>query len=50
MLPLTSCATMSTTPTLHVNYAEKVLSIREGLPKLKDFSAEMGGSGVVLPE
>jgi hypothetical protein len=38
------------TPALHVNYAEKVLSIRDGLPKLKDFPAEMGGSGVVLPE
>ena len=38
------------TPALHVNYAETVLPIRDGLPKLKDFPAEMGGSGTVLPE
>ena len=38
------------TPALHVNYAETVLPIRDGLPKLKDFPAEMGGSGIVLPE
>ena len=37
-------------PALHVNYAERVLPIRDGLPELKDFPAEMGGSGVVLPE
>ena len=37
------------TPALHVNYAETVLPIRDGLPKLKDFPAEMGGSGTVLP-
>ena len=37
-------------PALHVNYAERVLPIKDGLPKLKDFPAEMGGSGVVLPE
>jgi hypothetical protein len=38
------------TPAVHVNYAETVLPIRDGLPKLKDFPAEMGGSGTVLPE
>ena len=37
-------------PMLHVNYAEKVLSIRDGLPKMKDFPKEFGGSGDVLPE
>lgn len=35
---------------VHVNYAEKTLQIKDGLPKLKDFPAEMGGSGDVLPE
>ena len=35
---------------VHVNYQEKVLSIKDGLPKLKDFPAEMGGSGDTLPE
>lgn len=37
-------------PALHVNYGEKVLSVRDGLPKMKDFPAEMGGSGVTLPD
>jgi hypothetical protein len=37
-------------PALHVNYAESVLKIRDGLPKLKDFPAELGGSGESLPE
>lgn len=35
---------------LHVNYASTVLPMRDGLPKQKDFPAEMGGSGVLLPE
>ena len=37
-------------PVLHVNYASTVLPMRDGLPKQKDFPAEMGGSGVLLPE
>ncbi len=36
--------------TLHVNYGEKVLAVRDGLPKFKDFPKEFGGSGDVLPE
>ena len=37
-------------PGLHVNYAETVLRMKDGLPKLKDFPAELGGSGIPLPE
>lgn len=37
-------------PGVHVNYQETVLRIKDGLPKQKDFPAEMGGSGVLLPE
>ncbi len=37
-------------PQVHVNYAEKVLPIRDGLPKMKDLPKEMGGSGETLPE
>ena len=37
-------------PQLHVNYGETALRIQDGLPKLKDFPAEMGGSGETLPE
>ena len=37
-------------PVVHVNYAETVLPMKDGLPKLRDFPAEMGGSGIALPE
>ena len=37
-------------PGVHVNYAETVLPIKDGLPKMKDFPAEFGGSGEVMPE
>ena len=42
--------TVAFRPTLHLNYAETVLPIRDGLPKLKDFPAEVGGSGETMPE
>jgi hypothetical protein len=37
-------------PGVHVNYAETVLPMRDGLPKLKDFPAEFGGSGEMMVE
>lgn len=37
-------------PGVHVNYQETCLHIHDGLPKLRDFPKEMGGSGTVLPE
>jgi len=37
-------------PGVHLNYAETVLPMRDGLPKLKDFPAEIGGSGESVPE
>jgi hypothetical protein len=37
-------------PGVHVNYAETVLPMRDGLPKLRDFPAELGGSGEMMPE
>jgi hypothetical protein len=42
--------TLAFRPALHVSYSEKVLSIKDGLPKQKDFPKEMGGSGVLLTE
>ncbi|WP_315714450.1 MULTISPECIES: GFA family protein [unclassified Bradyrhizobium] len=42
--------TLKFTPGVHVNYAETVLPIKDGLPKLKDFPAEFGGSGEMMPE
>ena len=40
--------TLKFVPGVHVNYAETVLPMRDGLPKLKDFPAELGGSGEPL--
>lgn len=37
-------------PGVHVNYADSVLPIRDGLPKMKDFPSELGGSGEQLAE
>jgi hypothetical protein len=35
---------------VHVDYAETVLPMRDGLPKLKGFPPEFGGSGEMVPE
>jgi len=37
-------------PVVHVNYSESVLPMKDGLPKLKDFPAEFGGSGEAVSE
>ena len=37
-------------PGVHVNYQETVLPMKDGLPKLKDFPAEFGGSGLTMAE
>jgi hypothetical protein len=37
-------------PGVHVNYAQTVLPMRDGLPKLRDFPDSLGGSGEVVPE
>lgn len=37
-------------PAVHVHYQETVLRIHDGVPKLKDVPAEMGGSGIGLAE
>lgn len=37
-------------PSVHLNYADTVLRIKDGLPKLKDFPAPFGGSGEMLAE
>jgi len=42
--------TLKFVPGVHVNYAETVLPMRDGLAKLKDFPKEFGGSGEVVPE
>jgi hypothetical protein len=35
---------------VHVNYQETVLKMQDGLPKLRDFPSEFGGSGEAMPE
>ena len=42
--------TLTFSPGVHVHYQETVLHIHDGLTKMRDMPAEMGGSGVTLPE
>jgi len=42
--------TVDFVPGVHVNYSETVLRMKDGLPKLKDFPAAFGGSGVAVAE
>jgi len=35
---------------VHVNYQETRLPIKDGLPKMKDLPAEMGGSGATIAD
>ena len=46
----TTLPTLKFSPGVHVNYAETVLPIRDGLPKFKDLPPEFGGSGEQLAE
>ena len=46
----TTLPTLKFSPGVHVNYAETVLPIRDGLPKFKDLPIEFGGSGEQLAE
>ena len=41
---------LSFAPALHVNYAETVLPMKDGLPKLQDFPEVFGGTGETVPE
>ena len=42
--------TVAFKPVLHLHYADTVLPMKDGLPKLKDFLAKAGGSGEVISE
>lgn len=37
-------------PGVHVNYAQTVLPMKDGLPKFRDFPADLGGSGETMSE
>lgn len=49
-IPVALLPTLAFKPSVHLNYAEAVLSVRDGLPKLLDFPQHAGGSGVLLEE
>ena len=42
--------TLAFQPAVHLNYEETVLPMKDGLPKLRDFPAEVGGSGETMAE
>ena len=42
--------TLAFKPAVHLNYEESVLPMKDGLPKLRDFPAEIGGTGEAMPE
>ena len=42
--------TLKFIPGVHINYAETVLPMKDGLPKMKDVPADFGGSGVQIAE
>ena len=45
VLPRIACE-----PVIHLHYAETVLPMKDGLPKLRNFPIEAGGSGELVPE
>ena len=47
---VTTLPTLAFSPSIHINYAEAVLPVHDGLPKHKDFPAEFGGSGEMTAE
>lgn len=49
-IPAVSIPDLEFKPKLHSHYPERVLSIRDGLPKYKDFDPAFGGSDEVVPE
>lgn len=42
--------TLDFAPGVHINYAETVLPMRDGITKLKDFPTQFGGSGETMAE
>jgi len=42
--------TLEFEPGIHVNYESAVLRVKDGLPIMKDFPAEMGGFGETMAE
>jgi hypothetical protein len=49
-VPAGSVRGLAFAPSMHVHYGEKVLSVRDGLPKYADMPSQFGGSGKELPD
>lgn len=49
-VPAAVIPTMPFKAGVHLNYEETVLPMKDGLPKMRDFPAEIGGSGETMPE
>jgi len=49
-IPAVSIPALAFEPKLHSHYPEKILAIRDGLPKYKDWDPAFGGSGELVPE
>ena len=49
-IPAGLLTTFSFEPTVHLNYEDSVLPMKDGLPKLKDFPVGIGGSGATMAE
>ena len=45
-----SIPTLAFKPAVHVNYANSVLPMKDGLPKMRDFPEALGGSGITMAE
>lgn len=49
-VPASTLPTLAFVPSVHLHYAQAVLKIRDGLPKLREFPIEAGGSGELIAE
>ncbi len=49
-IPAVSIDDFKFEPKLHTHYPERILNIRDGLPKYKDFDPAVGGTGETVPE
>ena len=49
-VPVANLPGMVFVPAFHVNYAETVHRIHDGLPKLKGFPGDFGGTDELVPE
>ena len=49
-IPAGVLPTLTFNPTVHLNYEDTVIPMKDGLPKLRDFPVAIGGSGETMTE